>query len=306
MAERVLRLDESTSERLDRYLAQRFPDLSRSLVQKLIREGAVLVNGAPAKGSYHPRAGDVLLVRLPEQAPATLPLPEELPLRILYEDEHLLVVDKPAGMVVHPAPGHPQGTLVNALLAHRPDILRADLDPQRPGIVHRLDRDTSGLLLVAATREAQEALQKAFATRKVAKTYLALVQGHLVPERGAIEAPIGRDPCHRQRMAVVPQGGRYARTEYRVRLYLPGCTLVEAKLLTGRPHQLRVHFSAIGHPVVGDRVYGGRRASLPEAPRQFLHAWRLVLAHPMTGIPLRFTAKLPEDLRAYLAKVRGE
>lgn len=290
--------------RLDRYVAEQVAGLSRSQVQRLIAQGDVLVNGAPAKASYGPLPGDVITVRYALSAPT--PSDQSVacfPLEILYEDEYLLAVNKPVGLVVHPAAGHERDTLVSALVAHRPRILRADLDPERPGIVHRLDRDTSGVLLAAFSREAQSALQALFRRRQIAKTYLALVYGHPSPEQAAIESPIGRDPQDRKRMTVLAEGGRYARTEYRVREYLPGCTLLEADLLTGRTHQLRVHFSAIGHPVVGDAVYGPRRGAI-SAPRQLLHAWRLCFTHPFTGVALEITAPLPSDMAEVIAGLR--
>jgi 23S rRNA pseudouridine1911/1915/1917 synthase len=290
-------------QRLDRYLAEHFPELSRATIQRLIKEEHVRVNGKPTKASYFPVLGDLVEVEIPAP-PSTEPTPEELPLQIVYEDEDLLVLIKPPGMVVHPAPGHASGTLVNALLAHRPDIVRADLDPARPGIVHRLDRDTSGLLVVAANREVQSKLQKLFKSRQVDKVYLALLYGDLSPDQAAIEAPIGRDPVQRKRMAVVAEGGRYARTEYRVRERLPGATLVEAHLLTGRTHQLRVHFASIGHPVVGDVTYGHRRQAI-DAPRQLLHAWRLSFAHPTTGEQLTFTADMPQDMADVIQRLRA-
>lgn len=289
--------------RLDRYIASDCADLSRSMAQRLIKERRVFVNGVPAKASYSPVPGDVIRVELPALAPS-YPDAEEIPLRILFEDEQLLIVDKPVGLVVHPGSGHASGTLVNALLAHRPNLVRADLDPQRPGIVHRLDRDTSGLLVVAATREAQLALQAQFKSREVQKAYALLVYGHLAPERGAIEGPIGRDPANRKRMKVVSDGGRYARTEYHVIEHLPGCTLVEARLLTGRTHQLRVHFSSIGYSVVGDRVYGHRRQRI-DAPRQLLHARYLAFRHPVSGETVEFTSELPSDFVRVLEALRG-
>lgn len=297
----VLRVSEPVN-RLDRLIADRCPGLSRSAAQRLIKSGQVLVNGLPSKASHYPLEGDLIRVQLPSRAPL-VPMAERIPLRILFEDEYLLVVDKPAGLVVHPGPGHASGTLVNALLAYRSAVADADLDPQRPGIVHRLDRDTSGVLVVATTREAQSALQEQFRSRRVEKTYLVLVHGRLAPEEAAIDAPIGRDPRDRKRMKVVAEGGRYARTEYRVREYLPGCTLAKAKPLTGRTHQLRVHFASVGHPVVGDRVYG-RRCRQIKAPRQLLHAWRLAFAHPVTGEELRFATDAPADFCEVLEGLR--
>ncbi|NLD42124.1 MAG: RluA family pseudouridine synthase [Chloroflexi bacterium] len=292
------------SDRLDRLVAARFPALSRSVVQHLIRQGDLRVNGAQTRPAYRPVPGDIVSILLPAAA-AEAPLPEDIPLDVVYEDEHLVVVNKRPGLVVHPSAGHPVGTLVNALLARYPQVARADLDPQRPGIVHRLDRDTSGLLAVALTREAQQVLQAAFKSRAVDKRYLALLDGTLTPERGAIDSPIGRDPKRRQRMCVLREGGRQARTEYRVREYLGAYTYVEAVLLTGRTHQLRVHFGAIDHPVVGDAVYGRRRQRLG-VPRQFLHAWRLCFEHPITGQPLELEAPLPDDLAEPLERLRRE
>lgn len=279
--------------------------LSRAAIQRLIREGRVLVNGAPTKARYCPARGDLVSLQVPLPAPPQ-PAPEGIPLKILFEDDHLLVIDKPAGMVVHPGPGHSSGTLVNALLAHRHDLAHADLDPQRPGIVHRLDRDTSGLLVVAANREAQLALQAQFKARQVSKVYLALVYGRLRPERGAIEAPIGRHARDRKRMAVLAEGGRYALTEYRVREYLErgtACTFLEAMPQTGRTHQLRVHFASIGHPIAGDMVYGYRRQRIA-VPRMFLHAWRLSFSHPVGGDKLAFDSELPADLARSLEELR--
>jgi 23S rRNA pseudouridine1911/1915/1917 synthase len=295
---------ENPEERLDRFLAKEHPELTRSSFQRLIQEGRVLVNGRATRPSYFPLPGDVISVRLPEEGPL-LPQAEDMPVQIVYEDDCLLVINKPAGQVVHPSPGHRGGTLVNALLAHRPDIVRADLDPQRPGIVHRLDRDTSGLLLVAAQRTAQVALQAQFKAHTVEKTYLALLHGHLAPATGAIEAALGRDPQARTRVRVVATGGRYARSTYSVCEVIGGYTLVEAHPLTGRTHQLRVHLASIGHPVVGDRVYGYRRD--PQTlPRQFLHAWKLSFTHPITGDRMTFTAELPADLAAVLASLREQ
>ena len=294
---------EDAAMRLDRYLAEQLPDLTRSQAQRLIKEGAVRVNGATVRPSYAPLPGDVIRVERPAPPPAK-PLPEKMPLDVIYEDEYLLAINKPAGLVVHPASGHPTGTLVNALLAYRPTIAQADLDPQRPGIVHRLDRDTSGVVLVAATREAQAALQAQFKSRAVRKFYLALVRGRLTPEIAAIEAPISRDPHDRKRMAVLREGGRYALTHYRVVQYLPGCTLLRVRAVTGRTHQVRVHLASIGHPVIGDRLYGARRDEIG-APRQLLHASALLVTHPHSGERLRFEAPLPQDFQEVLERLRA-
>jgi len=284
-------------QRLDRYLADHVPSLSRSQVEGLISEQRVTVDGTLAKGGYRLRGGEVIVASLPPQSPAR-PVPEYLPLSILYEDEALLAVDKPAGMVVHPAPGHKGGTLVNALLAHRPELSSLD----RAGIVHRLDRYTSGLLLVAKTEGVHQALQRQFRRRQVHKVYLALAEGRLAPREGRIEAPLGRDPRHRQRMAVVADG-RPASTAYQVREYFEKYTLLEVQPETGRTHQIRVHLSAIGHPVVGDRVYG--RRSVPLGLRRcFLHAWRLGFTHPTREKWMEVEASLPLELEQVLAELR--
>jgi 23S rRNA pseudouridine1911/1915/1917 synthase len=293
--------------RLDKVLADQVPDLSRSAAKRLIEAGRVTVNGDPVKASYKVSPGDQVVAFLPSDAPPGL-VPETIPLQIVYEDRSLLVVDKPAGMVVHPAPGHPGGTLVNALLAYCPEL--AASGDERPGIVHRLDRDTSGLILVAKTDKARRALQRQFKDRQVSKAYLALLDGHLQPAWGRIEAPIGRDPQHRQRMTVLA-GGREAVTEYHVLEQFAhqvgpaagNYTLAEAQPLTGRTHQIRVHFASIHHPVVGDEIYGRRRPGLP-VPRQFLHARRLDFRHPLTGARLSLEAPLAEDLSTVLTLLR--
>jgi len=302
MPEQVWRVDHE-SERLDRYVAAHCPTLSRSQAQRLIREGLVTVNGAGVAPSYIPARGDTILVHLPEPAPTT-PQPEALPLEIVYEDRHLLVVNKPAGLVVHPAPGHASGTLVNALLAYRPEVASADLDPTRPGIVHRLDRDTSGLIVVAADRQVQAALQALWKSRQIVKRYLAMVYGHVEPPEATIDAPLGRDSAHRQRIAVREADGRAARTSYRVRERFAQATLLEVLLHTGRTHQIRVHLASVGYPVIGDRVYGPRRATIA-APRQMLHAWKLSFTHPVTGALLELEAPPPIDMQTLLAALRG-
>jgi len=290
--------------RLDKFLAEQVADLSRSAIRRLIDSAEVTVNGEPAKASYKVRPGDAIVACVPQPEPME-PVAEAIPLGIVYEDQALIVVNKPAGMVIHPAPGHRSGTLVNALLAHCLD-LASDAGDARPGIVHRLDRDTSGLILVAKNEQIRRALQRQFKARQVRKVYVALLDGRLEAARGRIEAPLGRDPRHRQRMAVVP-GGREAVTEYRLLASFAGgdYSLVEAEPKTGRTHQIRVHFASIGHPVVGDTVYGRRRTRLP-VPRQFLHAQRLGFTHPLTGQPLEFEAPLPDDLAAVLHLLEQE
>jgi 23S rRNA pseudouridine1911/1915/1917 synthase len=294
--------------RVDKLLADQLPELSRSAAQKLIDSGQATVNGETVRSSHKVSAGDLVVALLPAEESTEL-LPQAIPLEIVYEDQALLVVNKPAGMVVHPAPGASDGTLVNALLAHCPDL--ADSGDQRPGIVHRLDRDTSGLILVAKSEKVRRALQRQFKEREVRKAYLALLDGHLQPAWGRIEGPIGRHPHHRQRMAV-QAGGREAITEYHILEHFahqvgPAAgdyTLVEAQPLTGRTHQLRVHFASIDHPVVADGVYGRRRCRLP-LTRHFLHAWRLGFKHPGTGEQMQLEAPLPKDLDSVLDLLRG-
>ena len=308
MSERRIELRiEASSVRLDKFLTEQVPELSRSAAQRLIAGGGVTVDGEPAKPSHKVRRGEEVVVLLPAEESPNL-LPEAIPLDIVYEDQALLVVNKPAGMVVHPAPGHPGGTLVNAVLAHCPELAGGEDD--RPGIVHRLDRDTSGLILVAKSERVRRALQRQFQERQVHKAYLALLVGHLQPAWGRVEAAVGRDPHHRQRMAILP-GGRQAVTEYHVLEQFAhqvgpaagAYTLIEAEPVTGRTHQIRVHFASIGHPVVGDEVYGRRKTRLP-VPRQFLHARRLGFKHPLTGQRLELEAPLPEELAAVMELLR--
>ena len=294
---------EDAGERLDRYLASRLPELSRSQIQRLLREHEILVNEAAARPSYRVDADDRIAVTIPEDS-APEATPEPLPLDIVYEDDSLIVVNKAAGQVVHLSLGHTSETLVNALLHHRPELAHAGLDPERPGIVHRLDRDTSGLLVVAANPDALQRLQAAFREREVDKRYLTLVYGHPMPHQAAIEAPIARDPANRLRMAVVAEGGRYARTEYRVLETMGEASLLEVNLLTGRTHQIRVHLASIGYPVVGDRTYGRRRERIA-APRQMLHAARLTLPHPEHGDAMTFEAPLPPDFAKVLQRIRN-
>ena len=300
--EREIELDvDQLGQRIDRYIAERVPDLSRSYVQKLLEEGLVTVAGQAPRASYKVQPGDIIAIRIPAPQPTEL-LAEKIPLAVVYEDADILVVDKPAGMVVHPAPGHQAGTLVNALLAHVPDL--AGIGGEiRPGIVHRLDKDTSGLLVVAKNDSALRNLQAQFKGREVHKTYVALVEGEPKATKGVIEAPIGRDPTHRKRMAVVARGGREARTEYTVRERFPGYTLVEAEPVTGRTHQIRIHLAYIGHPVVGDPVYGFRKQPLG-LRRQFLHAARLAFLLPGTGQPVAFVSELPAELKGVLDGLR--
>jgi 23S rRNA pseudouridine1911/1915/1917 synthase len=248
-----------------------------------------------AKPSLKPKVGDVVVINLPPPSPAPTLVPQSIPLALVYEDDDLLVIDKPAGITVYPAPGHPSHTVINALLAHCPQISAID-SSLRPGIVHRLDKDTSGLMIVAKNKAAQLNLSAQFSSRHVLKRYLVLVKGRPSPEEGAIEAPIGRHPRDRKRMAVIPRG-REARTLYRVVKYLSGYTLVEATPQTGRTHQIRVHFSSRGYPVAGDPVYGVR---LPYLGRQFIHACLLGFKLPSTREYVEFRSELPAELAQVL------
>ena len=283
------------AKRLDRFVEAHCPDLSRSRSARLVKEGWVRLNGAIAKPAAAVRAGDVVDVVVPPPVPSELE-PQEMPLGIVYRDAHILVVDKPAGLTVHPGPGHPDRTLVNALLALEPE-LKGIGGTQRPGIVHRLDKDTSGLMMVAKTDAAHASLSRQLQERTVNKTYLALLAGQLAGNEGLVDAPSARNPRHRQRMAVV-SGGRAALTRYRVVARAGGHTLVEAYPETGRTHQVRVHFAHLGHPLMGDATYG--QAS-PILGRHFLHAARLGFRLPPDEREWReFEAPLPEDLEAAL------
>jgi 23S rRNA pseudouridine1911/1915/1917 synthase len=290
---------EGSGTRLDTYVAEQCR-ISRAYAQKLIGDGWVTVDGDRGKPGHRLRPGDRVVAVVPPPSPTSL-APEDIPLNVIYEDGDLLVVDKPAGMLVHPAAGQYTGTLVNAVLARCPDLGGID-GSLRPGIVHRLDKDTSGLMVVAKNDAAHGSLSRQIKRRSITKVYIALVTGHLSPGNGAIEAPIGRHPYHRKRMAVV-SGGREARTQYRVLRYPDGHTLLEAILETGRTHQIRVHFAAIGHPVFGDPVYGKRSDLLG---RQFLHAHRLGFRLPSTGQYVEFSSELPPDLETALLLLTAE
>jgi len=285
---------EEPGVRLDRYVAERCPQLTRTQAQKLVADGYITVNDRGAKAGAKLHVGDRVNITLPPPPPSPLS-PEAIPLNIIYEDNDLLVVDKPAGLPIHPAPGHYSHTLVNAMLAYLPHLPESD-DSLRPGIVHRLDKDVSGVMVVAKNSVAQVSLINQFKSHTVVKAYLALVKGHLTPDEGVIEAPIGRDPRHRKRMAVVAEG-KEARTQYSVIKHVGDYTLVEVRPETGRTHQIRVHLSAIGYPVVGDSVYGVKS---PYLSRPFLHACRLGFLSPSTTEYVEFTSNLPPDLEQAL------
>lgn len=277
--------------RLDRFISDQLPQISRATAQRLIGEGSVLVRAQRRKPSYRLLAGDLISIHIAEPKSAEV-VAEKIPLDILYEDSDIMVVNKPAGMVVHPAAGHSGGTLVNAVLAHARDLnIGGEI---RPGIVHRLDAGTSGLILVAKSDIALTALQTQFKSRQVHKTYLALLEGQISPARGRIEAPIGRDPKHRQKMTVTNLGrSRDAVTVYETLATPNGYSLVQAEPQTGRTHQIRVHFAFMHHPVVADSVYG-RKKNLLGLERQFLHAWKIEVE--LHGVRHRFSAPLADDL----------
>lgn len=274
--------------RIDQFVATHLPTLSRARVQVLLKSGHITLNGAVAKPSAKVRAGD--LVRVVEPPPVSAEIAaQDIPLEVLFEDDDLIVINKPAGLVVHPAAGNRDGTLVNALLHHCQELSGVG-GVERPGIVHRLDKDTTGCLVAAKNDVAHRSLVRQFAGRSVVKIYLALASGRFARVSGDVEAPIGRHPVHRKKMAVVERG-RPARTGWRVLRKLPGGSLVECTLHTGRTHQIRVHLKHLGHPLLGDEVYGKRG----DFPRQMLHAWKLAFTHPRTGAPLSFQSPIPAD-----------
>ena len=296
-------------ERLDVFLRRKLPDLSRGAIQRLLAEGNIRVDGNIVKPTHHPRAGETIVLQRPQALPDSAQA-EDLPLDILYEDEDLLVLNKPAGMVVHPAAGHREHTLVNALLHHCGGQLSGIGGVARPGIVHRLDKDTSGCLVAAKNDAAHLHLCAQFAGREVGKIYQAVACGRMPRLSGHIDASIARDPANRQRMAVSGRKGRVARTRFRVRERWAEATWVEVDLHTGRTHQIRVHLKHLGYPVAGDQVYGLRAtARLAEstgysAARPLLHAWRLTLTHPRDGRRMTFEAPLPVDFTEALAFFR--
>jgi len=296
MQETIELIVEETGGRLDRYIAEH-TDLSRAHIQQLIREGNVLIGGMTARPSRRITRNERITLTIPPSKPVEIE-PENIPLNIVYEDSNLLVIDKPAGMTVHPAAGNWSGTLVNAILAHCPDLsgIKGSL---RPGIVHRLDKDTSGLMVAVKNDAAQLSLSAQIKNREIKKVYLALVSGLLSPTERAIEGPIGRHPKDRKKMAIVSTG-REAQTFYRVREYVGDCTLLEVSPKTGRTHQIRVHLSSIGFPVVGDAVYGGKSKLLK---RQFLHACRLGFRLPDSGKYVEFESELPDELKLSLEHI---
>ncbi|HEX4122900.1 MAG TPA: RluA family pseudouridine synthase [Verrucomicrobiae bacterium] len=298
-------------DRLDVFLHKKLTDISRASIQRMLANGDIRVDGRIVKSTHHPRAGEIVTIEWPEARPLEAQA-EEMALGILYEDADVVVLNKPAGVVVHPAAGHHEHTLVNALLHHCKGQLSGIGGVARPGIVHRLDKDTSGCLIVAKTDAAHVALSEQFSSRQVEKIYQAVVCGRMARESGSIETTIARHPTQRKKMAVTEGGGREARTTYRVIERWRDATFLELGLHTGRTHQIRVHLAHLGFPVAGDLVYGRRaNAVLRErtgyaAPRQLLHAWRLVVAHPITGERLAVEAPLADDLVNALDFFRGQ
>jgi len=300
-----------SGSRLDRCIAELRDGWTRSKARRLIDDGRVSLNGSPAKPAAVVAAGDVIVVDEPPPAPIGASA-EDIPLKIDYEDEDILVLDKPAGLVIHPAAGHPSGTLVNALLAHCDDLSGIG-GAERPGIVHRLDRDTSGLMVVAKSERAHLSLSLAFRRRQVEKIYVAVCFGVPLPPEGVIEEPVGRHPVRRRQMAIVASG-RAARTLYTVVESLVGAAVVHCHPITGRTHQIRVHMAHIGHPLVGDPLYAGRQwrnlsdparqTACRDFPRQALHARRLAFAHPVTGERVEFESEPPPDFRQLVESLR--
>ncbi|MCI9671943.1 MAG: RluA family pseudouridine synthase [Lawsonibacter sp.] len=288
-------------ERADALLARLVPDLTRSAAQKLLERGAVTLNGRPVRKNDRPAPGDVLEVVLPDPEPIDV-RPQDIPLDVVYEDGDVIVVNKPVGLVVHPAPGHPDGTLVNALLYHCGTSLSGINGELRPGIVHRIDRDTSGLIIAAKNDRAHLALAAQLQDHSLARTYEAVAVGGLREDSGTVDAPIGRHPVDRKKMAIDRKNGREAVTHWTVLARYPGYTHVECRLETGRTHQIRVHLASIGHPLLGDTVYGAKKP-VPGLAGQCLHARRLRFVHPSTGEPVELECPLPEWFQDILRKI---
>ena len=291
----------AAGERLDRYLAGAVEGLTRSAAAKLLEEGQVTLGGKPLGKNYRLQGGEVLTVSLPEPEPAEA-LPQNIPLDVVYEDADLIVINKPVGLVVHPAPGHPDGTLVNALLFHCAGSLSGVGGALRPGIVHRIDRDTSGLMVAAKNDFAHLSLSAQLQDHSLRRTYEAVVVGNVREDRGTVDAPIGRHPTDRKKMAVTDKNSRPAVTHYEVLRRYPGYTYLRCRLETGRTHQIRVHMAYIGHPLYGDTVYGAKKGAA-DMTGQCLHAVALDLTHPRTGERMHFTCPLPEEFTRLLQKL---
>ena len=293
---------DTAGERLDAFLARSVEDLSRSAAQKLLEKGAVTVSGRPAKKNEKTAEGMSVEVELPDPEPIDV-VPQNIPLDVVYEDTDVIVINKPVGLVVHPAPGHPDGTLVNALLYHCGDSLSGINGQLRPGIVHRIDRDTSGLIIAAKNDKAHVALADQLQDHSLARVYEAVVHGNIREDEGTVDAPIGRHPIDRKKMAIDRKDGRRAVTHWTVLGRYPGYTHIQCRLETGRTHQIRVHMASIGHPLVGDPVYGGNRKSLPGLVGQCLHARKLRFIHPATQSPLEVECPLPDWFERVLRQI---
>jgi len=300
-----------SGKRLDLYIASRISDCSRSMATTLIRNGKIRVRGVVKKPGYRVKTGDKICGCIPPPSPISFK-PEPIPIEILYEDDDIVVINKQPGLVIHPAPGHYSGTLVNALLYHCPG-LNGIGGVTRPGIVHRLDKDTSGALVVAKNDRAHVHLSKQFKSRRIIKKYLALVHGKMESDSGSVSLPIGRHPVDRKKMSVNSKKSRVAETTWQVRERFESASLIEVDLKTGRTHQIRVHCAAIKHPVFGDKVYGPRKVRkentdgngfFKSVPRQMLHAWRLGLTHPVTEAMVSFEAPIPSDMQAVITALR--
>ena len=297
----LFEIQENQQMRLDKYLAEQFPEQTRSYLQKLIKEGQVLVNGKTVKSGYQLSKGDEVSVTIPE--PKELDVePQKMELDIVYEDEDVILINKPKGMVVHPAPGHTTDTLVNGLLYHCKDNLSGINGVARPGIVHRIDRDTTGILIVCKNDMSHNSIAAQLKEHSINRRYRALVHGNLKEDTGTVEGPIGRHPVDRKKMAINERNGKPAVTHFEVLERLDNCTLVKCRLETGRTHQIRVHMAYTGHPVTGDPVYGIKNTRGMDG--QALHAGELTLIHPATGEPVTFKAPLPEDFEKLLKRLR--
>lgn len=294
---------EEKAVRIDRFLAEKYPDFSRSYLQKLLKDQAVSVEGRPVKANYKVQPGAEIRIEIPELEPLDIK-PEAIPLDILYEDEYLLVINKPKGMVVHPAAGHTEGTLVNAVMAHCGENLSGINGVLRPGIVHRIDKDTTGALLVCKEDSVHRDLAEQLKEHSIKRRYRAVVRGNLKEDKGTVEGPIGRHPTDRKKMAVNHKNGKSAVTHYRVLERFGQYTYVECRLETGRTHQIRVHMSSIGHPLLGDTVYGSARDPF-HLQGQALHAMILGFCHPVTNDYMEFEAPLPEYFLKLLEKLRN-
>lgn len=292
---------QSENERIDKYLAEYMKEYSRSFLQKLIKDGQVLVNGKKIKNHYRVQEEDRIQIDIPEPLQTDI-LPEDLHLNIVYEDESVLIVNKPKGMVVHPSAGHASGTLVNGLMYHCKDNLSGINGILRPGIVHRIDMDTTGLLIVCKNDQAHNCIAGQLKEHSITRRYHALVKGHLKDMEGTVDAPVGRNPNNRLKMAVNPIHGKPAVTHYRVLESFPSCTYIECRLETGRTHQIRVHMASIGHPLIGDTLYGG--PAVKQVQGQMLHAKIIGFIHPVTRSYMEFDSELPEYFQEILQKVR--